>query len=55
MYFDAETGNAYTPDVANANNRVETTGDLKLKPGENIITITGNLESVKITPRWWEL
>lgn len=55
MYFDAETGNAYTPDEVNANSRVATVGEMKLRSGNNAITIEGNVESVKIIPRWWEL
>ena len=55
MYFDAETMNAYTPDTPNANDRVSTVGDMKLRGGVNSITITGSVESVKIIPRWCEL
>lgn len=55
IYYDAETGNAYTPEDANANSRVATVGEMKLRGGDNAITITGSVESVKIVPRWWEL
>ena len=55
IYYDAETGNAYTPEDANANSRVATVGEMKLRGGDNAITITGTVESVKIVPRWWEL
>lgn len=55
IYFDAETGNAYTADEPSANNRVTSVGKLHLKSGDNAITVTGNAESVKIIPRWCEL
>lgn len=55
MYFDAETGNAYTADEPNANIRVTSVGNLFLNSGDNAITIEGSVESVKIIPRWCEL
>ena len=55
IYFDSETGNAYTADEPSANNRVTSVGNLRLASGDNAITISGTVESFKIVPRWCEL
>ena len=55
MYFDAETGNAYTADEPNANSRVTTSGNLHFNSGHNAISVSGNVEKIRIIPRWREL
>ena len=55
--FDSESGVAYTPDASDTtpNSRISATGNYSLAVGKNTIDITGNVEYVKIIPRWWEL
>lgn len=52
--YDADTDNAYSG-ASNLNHKVSTTDTLVLTRGRNAITVTGNVSSIKITPRWWEL
>lgn len=52
--YDAETDNAYNGEQ-NLNSMVGTTDTLTIPKGRNEITVTGAVNSLKITPRWWEL
>jgi phage-related protein len=52
--YDAETDNAYNG-TQNLNSIVGTTDALTVPNGRNEIIVTGAVNSLKITPRWWEL
>jgi phage-related protein len=52
--YDAETDEAYRG-ASNLNHKIGTTDALTIPSGQNTITVTGNVSSIKITPRWWEI
>lgn len=55
MILDADTQNAYNT-TGNLNSLVTLPGGFPtLEQGQNIITWSGGITSVKITPRWWTL
>ena len=54
VYYDAETENAYKGTV-NKNNTVNAPGGLPFDGGQQVINISGDITSVEIIPRWWEL
>jgi phage-related protein len=54
--LDCDTQNAYSAAFAgNLNKYVNAPEFPILKPGENEISIEGNITALSITPRWWEL
>lgn len=54
LILDSETQNAYK-DTANKNNTINAEQFPFFTPDENIITISGNITGLEITPRWWTL
>lgn len=52
--YDADTDNAYNG-ATSMNNKVLTSDTLAIPSGTNEIAVTGNVSSLKITPRWWEI
>lgn len=54
LYLDSDLQNAYN-DNGNQNNSINASEFPVLTDGENIISWSGNIESVEIVPRWWEL
>lgn len=54
--YDAETDTAYSG-AENKNNSIIAQDLITLSPGVNQISVSGggNVTSIKITPRWWEL
>lgn len=55
IYLDSEFNIAYKDNAGlatNANNKVKTLEYPFLKPGSNVVTWTGTVTSVEITPRW---
>jgi len=55
IVLDTETNNAYTPEQGNLNHKIRASEFPIIAPGENIVTFTGGVSRVIITPRWWEL
>lgn len=57
IYFDTDSGAAYTPDATDttANSRTTALANYDLVGGMNTITIEGDVTSLQIVPRWWEL
>lgn len=57
IYFDTDSGAAYTPDATDtaANSRTNALGNYDLVGGTNEITIEGDVSLLQIIPRWWEL
>ena len=54
LTFDSESSFAYNGNT-NLNSFISVSGEVVLLPGENVINISGNVESLRITPRWWEI
>lgn len=54
LILDCDFQNAYYGSV-NLNSTISCDEFPKLRRGNNIITWTGNISSVKVTPRWWTL
>lgn len=52
--YDADTDEAYRG-ASNLNGKIRTTDTLTIPSGRNAVTVTGNVSSIKITPRWWEI
>lgn len=52
--YDADTDVAYG-DAKNLNYMVSTTDVLTIPKGKNTIAFSGDVISLKITPRWWEI
>lgn len=50
--IDCEIMDAYKG-ATNCNGNVSFTDDITLSSGENGITLTGDITSVEVTPRWW--
>lgn len=58
IVLDSELQDAYSPNkTTNFNNIVTLSGDKfpVLVHGDNIISYTGNITSITIIPRWWDL
>ena len=54
IVLDCETENAFKG-VTNLNNTISAPEFPKLYAGENAISWSGGIESIRITPRWWTL
>jgi phage-related protein len=54
LFYDAETDIA-SKGITNLNHMVGTTGTITIPSGSNQIKVSGNVTSLKIVPRWWEL
>ena len=52
--YDADTDEAYRG-ASNLTGKIRTTDTLTIPSGRNAVTVTGNVSSIKITPRWWEI
>lgn len=57
LILDCDTMNAYSGDYINRNNRISMNNDVfpVLEPGANTITVTGDINAMYITPRWWTI
>jgi hypothetical protein len=59
VYIDTEIGEAYVihgGEPVSVNNSVSIGAELpRLAPGANTVTFDNTFDSVKITPRWWQL
>lgn len=51
--FDADTYNAFDASGRSMNWYVHTEDIIELKPGNNVITVEGDIFNLSITPRWW--
>jgi phage-related protein len=54
MVLDSETQNAYNREKP-LNDQINAPVFPVLRDGENVISFSGGVQSVKIIPRWWEL
>jgi phage-related protein len=54
LFLDSETQNAYNTN-GNQNSSIDAPTFPVLSDGENAIGFGGGIESVEITPRWWEV
>ncbi len=52
--YDAETDTAFK-DVQNLNSIVNTSDIITIPKGSHDIEVSGSIEYIKITPRWWEV
>lgn len=57
LYIDCDELNCYDPNGNNMNSRVVSSSSefALLSPGYNVIGITGNIDTVSITPHWFEI
>ena len=52
VMLDSDTQNAYK-DTLNKNSTISAPEFPVLQPGENVVSWTGGIAAVEITPRWW--
>lgn len=58
LYLDCESQNAYRLEAGvpiSENSNILAPEFPVLQPGDNAVTLTGNVSRVEITPRWWDL